>query len=259
MRLNTAQSEQRLTQTVPSSRIIPPNERWATLMSTDIPTQGIFAVYKDVGASSHDVVNAVRRCTGQKRVGHAGTLDPCAKGVLVIGVGRPATRQLGQIVEKEKEYIARVRLGWRSTSDDREGDKEKVPVDVIPSEQQVRQALKAFEGVIRQRPPIFSALKVGGRPAYRLARAKKQIELAPREVLVKEIELLAYVWPFADMRMVTGPGVYVRSVARDLGEALGTGGYVEELERTRVGSYTSEQAIPLAELRRAKRVERPAS
>lgn len=228
-------------------------------MSIDIPTEGIFAVYKDVGASSHDAVNAVRRYTGQKRVGHAGTLDPCAKGVLVIGVGRPATRQLGQIVEKEKEYITRIHLGWRSTSDDREGNKEEVAVSVVPSEQQVRDALKAFEGVISQRPPIFSALKIAGRPAYRLARAKKQIELASRDVLIKEIELLSYAWPFADIRMVTGPGVYVRSVARDLGEALGTGGYVAELERTRVGSYTADQAVPLSELRRAKRPDPPAA
>jgi len=221
-------------------------------MCPDIPTEGIFAVYKDVGMTSHDVVDMVRRYTGQKRVGHAGTLDPCAKGILVVGVGRPATRQLGQIVEKEKEYTTRIRLGWTSTTDDREGEKQEVLVSTIPSEQAVRDALEVFQGVISQRPPAFSALKVGGRPAYKLARAKKPVELAPREVLVKEIELLAYEWPIADVRMVTGPGVYVRAVARDLGEALGTGGYVEELERTRVGSYTTDQAVAISELRRSK-------
>ena len=94
-------------------------------MKTDIPTEGIFAVYKPEGKTSHDIVDIVRRHTGQKRVGHAGTLDPCAKGVLVIGVGRPATRQLGQIVEKEKEYITCVRLGWTSTTHDREGEKKE--------------------------------------------------------------------------------------------------------------------------------------
>ena len=222
-------------------------------MDVDIPTEGIFAVYKDVGMTSHDVVDAVRRYTGQKRVGHAGTLDPCAKGVLVVGVGRPATRQLGQIVDKEKEYTTRIRLGWRSTTDDREGEKQEIPVTTIPSEAQVRNALKAFQGVINQRPPDFSALKIGGRPAYRFARANKPVELASREVVVKEIELLAYDWPSADVRMVTGPGVYVRAIARDLGEALGTGGYVEALERTRVGSYTVDQAVALSELRRVKR------
>jgi tRNA pseudouridine55 synthase len=221
-------------------------------MSVDIPTEGIFAVFKEEGMTSHDVVDLVRRYTGQRKVGHAGTLDPCARGVLVVGVGRPATRQLGQIVEKEKEYTTRIRLGWRSTTDDREGEKQESPVSTIPSEQVVRDALKAFQGIISQRPPAFSALKVAGRPAYKLARAKLPVELASREVLVKEIELLAYEWPIADVRMVTGPGVYVRAVARDLGEALGTGGYVEELERTRVGSYTTDQAIAISDLRRPK-------
>jgi len=218
-------------------------------MNTEIPTEGIFAVYKDVGMSSHAIVNLVRRCTGQKRVGHGGTLDPCAKGILVIGVGRPATKQLGQIVEKEKEYVTHVRLGWRSTTDDREGEKEEVSITVPPSREDVESALAKFQGVIHQRPPSFSALKVGGRPAYKLARANKDMELASREVVIKEIELLSYDWPIAVVRMVTGPGVYVRSVARDLGEALGTGGYVSELERTRVGSYTADQAIDSDTLR----------
>jgi tRNA pseudouridine55 synthase len=216
-------------------------------MQTDIPKEGIFAIYKPEGKTSHDIVDIVRRYTGQKRVGHGGTLDPCAKGVLVIGVGRPATRQLGQIVEKEKEYITHVRLGWTSTTHDREGEKKESPTSTIPTEQDVRAALKRFEGVIMQRPPMFSALKINGRPAYRLARAKKDIKLTSREVLIKEIELLNYEWPIAKIRMVTGPGVYVRAVARDLGEALGTGGYVDVLERTRVGSFTSEQAIRLTQ------------
>ena len=212
---------------------------------TKVPTEGIFAVYKEEGMTSHDVVDLVRRQTGQKRVGHAGTLDPYAKGVLVIGVGRPSTRQLGQIVEKEKEYITRIRLGWTSTTDDREGQKMEVPPATIPTEQDVRDALKAFEGVITQRPPDFSAVKIAGRPAYRLARAGRQMELTAREVLVKEIYVLGYEWPLADIRMVTGPGVYVRAIARDLGAALGTGAYVEVLERTRVGTYTADKAIRL--------------
>lgn len=214
-------------------------------MAIDIPREGIFAVYKEEGITSHDVVDIVRRCTGQKRVGHAGTLDPCAKGVLVVGVGRPATRTLGEVAGREKEYIAQIKLGWRSTSDDREGDKEQVDVTTVPSEQQLRAALENFVGVILQRPPAFSAIKIGGRPAYRFARAKKQIDLAPREVEIKEMDLLAYAWPRVDVRMVTGPGVYVRAVARDLGEALGTGGYLEALERTRVGTFTKDMAVRL--------------
>lgn len=218
-------------------------------MPTGIPTEGIFAVYKERGMTSHDVVDAVRRATGQKRVGHAGTLDPLAKGVLVVGVGRAATRMLGQLAEKDKEYVTRIRLGARSTTDDGEGKKQEVPVDEIPSEEDVRTALHRFRGVISQRPPAFSALKLQGRPAYRLARKNHDLELAPREVEVKAIELLAYEWPWVDVRVVTGPGVYIRAIARDLGDALGTGGYVEELERVRVGAYTANQAMRMCDLR----------
>lgn len=215
-------------------------------MQTDIPTEGIFAVYKERGMTSHDVVDAVRRATGEKRVGHGGTLDPLAQGVLIIGVGRPATRQLGQLALKEKEYVTRIRLGFRSTTDDGEGQKEAVHVETIPSKDEIDAALRPFVGVVLQRPPAFSALKLQGRPAYRLARKNTSLKLAAREVEIKAIELLAYEWPFVDVRMVTGPGVYVRAVARDLGEALRTGGYVERLERTRVGSYTADQALHLS-------------
>jgi tRNA pseudouridine55 synthase len=209
---------------------------------------GVVAVYKDVGISSHYVVNAVRKCTGQRRVGHAGTLDPCARGVLVIGVGRAATRTLASALGKEKEYVVRILLGWRSTSDDREGKKTQVHVAEVPSKEQVKDALLRFRGTIRQRPPAFSAVKVHGRRAYKIAR-KRSLDLPAREVELREIELLSYDWPFVDARLVTGPGFYVRSLARDLGEALGTGGYVDELERTRVGEYTKEQAIHLSDLR----------
>ncbi|MBP7049890.1 MAG: tRNA pseudouridine(55) synthase TruB [Phycisphaerae bacterium] len=215
-----------------------------------IPGEGIFAVYKDEGMTSHDVVDAVRRATGEKRVGHAGTLDPCAKGILVVGVGRAATKLLGTVVGTEKEYVTRVRLGWRSTTDDREGQKEETNVSEIPGEERIRAALASFEGVHGQRPPAFSAVKVGGRAAYKLARARKQIELSERPVEAKIVELLRYEWPCVDVRLITGSGFYVRSFARDLGEFLGTGGYVEQLERTRVGAYTQEQALRISDLRR---------
>ncbi|RPJ38841.1 MAG: tRNA pseudouridine(55) synthase TruB [Planctomycetaceae bacterium] len=212
---------------------------------------GIVAIYKEEGYSSHDIVNAIRRYTGERRVGHAGTLDPCAKGVMVIGVGRAVTRTLAAIVGKEKEYVVRIKLGWRSASDDLEGRKTQVPVSQIPSEDQVRQALKSFEGIIQQRPPAFSAVKVGGKRAYKLSRAHKSTDLPLRQVETKHIELLAYAWPFVDVRLVTGPGFYVRSLARDLGEMLGTGGYADTLERTRVGPYTKENALRLSDLRRS--------
>lgn len=234
---------------------------------------GVFAIYKEIGLTSHDVVDTVRRLTGEKRVGHGGTLDPCAKGVLVIGVSRAATKMLHLVVGSEKEYVTKIRLGWRSTTDDREGRKEQsylpledavgagpracpeegqpqgvAPTGPIPSEEQVREALSHFLGVIDQRPPIYSAVKIGGRSAYKRARAGKKVDLEPRKVETREIELLRYAWPSVEVRLVTGPGFYVRSFARDLGELLGTGAYMEELERTRVGTYTKEQAIRLPDL-----------
>ncbi|MGE5294555.1 MAG: tRNA pseudouridine(55) synthase TruB, partial [Solirubrobacterales bacterium] len=169
---------------------------------------------------------------------------------LVVAVGRMATKRLGEITGSEKEYITRVKLGWTSTTDDREGQKTQIEVRQIPSEDQIRMALAGFVGVISQRPPIFSALKVGGRAAYKLARANKQIELAERQVEAKVVELIRYEWPSVDVRLVTGSGFYVRSFARDLGEALGTGGYVEQLERTRVGAFTKEQALRISDLKR---------
>jgi tRNA pseudouridine55 synthase len=217
-------------------------------MKTTDSVEGIFAVYKEEGMTSHDVVDAVRRCTGRRRVGHAGTLDPCAKGVLVVGVGRAATKKLGRIAGSEKEYVTCVKLGWRSSTDDRAGDKEQVSVPEMPSEGQLRRALGSFQGTIIQRPPAFSAVKIGGRAAYKFARAGQQVELPAREVEAKEIEILSYAWPLVHLRIVTGPGFYVRSLARDLGALLGTGGYVEELERTRVGPYTKDQAVRLTDL-----------
>jgi tRNA pseudouridine55 synthase len=221
------------------------------MTESSLTNGSIVVVYKDEGMTSHDVVDFIRRCTGQKRVGHGGTLDLCAKGVLVIGIGRAATRTLASVVAKEKEYVVRIKLGWRSTTEDREGDKTQVHVSQIPSEDQIRQALKGFEGNINQHPPVFSAVKVRGRVAYKAARAKKPLALAVRQVEARQIELLAYVWPYVSLRLVTSPGFYVRSLARDLGDSLGTGGYVEELERTRVGTFTKDQALRLADLKRS--------
>ena len=211
--------------------------------------EGVFAIYKEEGMTSHDVVDAVRRLTGEKRVGHAGTLDPCARGVLVIGVSRAATKKLRMVTGAEKEYVTRVKLGWRSTTEDREGKKEQTFQGTeVPTEEQVRQALGRFLGLIDQRPPAFSAIKIRGRAAYKRARAGKDVALPARKVEAKEIELLGYTWPDVEVRLVTGPGFYVRSFARDLGELLGTGAYMEDLERIRVGPYTKEHAARLSDL-----------
>lgn len=205
--------------------------------------EGIIAVYKPAGMSSHDVVNRVRHASGIRTVGHAGTLDPLARGVLVIGVGRTATRQLAIIVQHEKEYRTIVRLGVTSSTDDEEGEKTTHVVDAIPTHESVLTTMHGFIGMIMQVPPIYSALKIKGKPAYAYAREGKNVEMKPRPVFIKEIEVLSYEYPDICLRVVTGAGVYIRSLARDIGVALGTGAYMADLERTRVGEYTKEQCV----------------
>jgi len=211
---------------------------------------GIFAIYKEAGPSSHDIVDRIRGITGERKVGHAGTLDPLAKGVLVVAVGRSATRKLAEIVEKEKEYVATIGLGCYSSTDDAEGQKQPVDCCTVPTKEEVLEVLSRFVGTISQRPPVFSAVKVGGRPAYKLARANKKVDLPARLVVIKDIELLEYTWPYLKLRVVTGPGVYIRSLARDVGRALRTGGYLMDLERTRVGTFTVAEAMTLEQFKR---------
>lgn len=206
--------------------------------------KSIVAINKPVGPTSHDVVDEVRRVTGEKKVGHAGTLDPMASGVLVIGIGRQATKQLGSIVAKEKEYVATIRLGQTSSTDDEEGEKTKIsdqPVNHI----EIDLVLPSFVGEITQIPSKYSALKLQGKPAYKRVRAGEDIRMKPRKVTILLIELMDYEWPNLKIRVITGPGVYIRSLARDIGDLLKSGGYLARLERTRVGRYTIEHALTL--------------
>ncbi len=209
----------------------------------------IFAIYKSKGPTSHDVVDEVRKITGEKRVGHAGTLDPLASGVLVIGVGREATKKLSEIVKKEKEYLAIIRLGITSATDDEEGDKKVTSNKQQVTRDDIEEAVKSFKGVIQQTPPVYSAVKVKGQEAYKRTRRGEEVKLEPREIEIKKIEIIDYNWPFLKLRVITGPGVYIRSLARDIGAKLKVGGYLAELERTRVGKYTKDQAVTLEEFK----------
>jgi len=207
----------------------------------------IFPVWKPKGPTSFDIIREFQRVLGKKiKIGHAGTLDPLASGVLVIAVGREATKKISEVVAKEKEYLAEIHLGATSTTDDSEG--EITQKDAAPLEKgDVVTAVRSFRGVIPQTPPIYSALKIQGKPAYKFARAGKEVEMKPREVKIFEAEVLDYKWPILDMRFVTGPGVYIRALARDIGEKLGVGGYLSDLERVRVGSFTKENALSAEE------------
>lgn len=211
----------------------------------------IFAVYKPKGPTSNQILTKIRKRTGIKKVGHAGTLDPLAQGILVVGVGRAATKQLGTIVAKEKEYLATIRLGYTSTTDDNEGQKEKIQDITRPLLVHVKNTLKQFKGEIDQIPPIYSAIKIKGQEAYKLARKGKEVKMKSRKALIKKISLISYKYPYLKIEVVTGPGVYIRSLARDIGQVLGTGGYLSSLERTRVGRFTKNKALKLNQIKKA--------
>ncbi len=202
---------------------------------------------KPKGLTSNAALNRLRRAAGTKKIGHAGTLDPLAEGVLVVGIGREATKQLAKEVAKEKEYIASVTLGMTSATDDEEGEKMARTAYVIPAEKEIQGVLQKFVGNILQTPPLYSAVKVKGKEAYKRVRKGEEIKLEPRQVIIKSITLESYEWPLLVLKVITGPGVYIRSLARDVGQALGTGAYLSGLVRTRVGQWTIKDALSLAE------------
>ncbi len=205
-------------------------------------TQGIIGIYKPVGVSSFDAIRRLRMLTGIRKIGHAGTLDPLAKGVLVVGIGKEACKSLAENVKKEKEYLAVIKLGQESSTDDEEGVKKIIKINETPELEQIKKIIPKFEGIISQIPPIFSAIKVNGQRAYSLARKGKSFSLKSRKIEIKQIELLGYKWPKLRLRVITGPGVYIRALARDIGRELNCGGYLASLERIRVGEFTSKKA-----------------
>jgi tRNA pseudouridine55 synthase len=202
---------------------------------------------KPTGITSRRVVDQVVRLAPGTKVGHAGTLDPLASGVLVLCLGA-ATRLIEWVQRMPKTYVATIRLGARSNTLDVEGEVVEVEKPPVPGEQDVRAAVASQIGEIWQRPPEFSALRVQGRRAHELARAGRSVELAPRLVRIDRILLRHYAWPLLELEIDCGGGTYIRSIARDLGETLGTGGLLERLVRTRIGRFTLDAAINPADL-----------
>jgi tRNA pseudouridine55 synthase len=217
---------------------------------------GVLVVGKPVGPTSHDVVALIRRLSGTRRVGHGGTLDPFASGVLPVFLGR-ATRLVEYHMADRKAYRATVCFGASSTTDDLEGELTSADAPA-PSRDAVEAALGAFRGTIVQVPPAYSAVKVAGRRAYALARAGKAPELAPRTVTVDRLELIDWAGddterPIAIVEVDCSAGTYVRSLARDLGAALGNAAYLGALVRTASGPFTTADATPLEALRESGR------
>jgi tRNA pseudouridine55 synthase len=211
--------------------------------------EGVINLDKPAGITSARAVDAAKRLLPRgTKIGHAGTLDPFATGVLLLLVGR-ATKGCERLMDAPKQYEATVKLGATTATDDPESPEVPVAPAAPPTPGAVAAALARFVGTILQRPPAFSAMKVDGRRAYDLARRGATVELEPRPVRVYGIELLDYAYPLLRLRIDCGRGTYVRSIARDLGEALGTGGYLTQLRRTRVGAFAVESAVTLERLK----------
>ena len=215
---------------------------------------GILVANKPAGPTSHDVVALVRRLSATKRVGHGGTLDPFASGVLPLFIGR-ATKVVEYHLGDGKRYRATVCFGASSTTDDLEG--ELTPATgAPPAREAVEDALGGFRGEIAQRPPAFSAIKVAGRRAYAMARAGEAVELAERRVTIDGLDLLDWndadaARPIATIDVRCSAGTYVRALARDLGAAVGSAAYLGALVRTASGPFTTDQAVPLDDIRAA--------
>ena len=203
--------------------------------------EGVVLVDKPKGITSHDAVDAVRRALGTRKVGHAGTLDPMATGLLVMGVGR-ATRLLRFLSSLDKEYEGTGRLGVETDTLDAEGEVvREAPVDV--DEDALREAMATLTGEIDQRPPAFSAVRVGGERLYRAARRGEAVEAPLRRVRVDAFDPLGFDAPEFDFRAVCSAGTYVRSLVADVGAALGPGAHLTRLVRTRIGPYTRAEAV----------------
>lgn len=212
------------------------------------PLTGILPVDKPLGWTSHDVVARVRRLAGQKAVGHAGTLDPLATGLLILVLGR-ATRLSSTLMESSKLYHAQVVLGVSTATDDAEAPlvtRTDISGLDLPA---IERVVAIHRGPLRQVPPRYAAIKQGGRKLYTLARQGVEVETPPRAVTIYSLEIVAWLPPVLSLHIHCSPGTYIRSLARDIGAALGVGGYLHALRRVRSGTFSATTATPLTSLR----------
>lgn len=213
----------------------------------DLPLFGFLNVYKPKGMTSHDVVGRLRRVTKIKQIGHTGTLDPFATGVLPICIGK--STRLIEYLEDDKEYLATVQFGKNTDTYDLDGEV-VATFEKKVSEDDVRIALKSFEGEISQLPPIYSAIKVNGKKLYDYARAGQEVEIKPRTVFISKIELVEFNQENQEAKVLVAcsKGTYIRSIAYDLGQNLGCGAYLSALERTKAGRFSVENTVNLEDL-----------
>jgi tRNA pseudouridine55 synthase len=219
------------------------------LDAADSPLNGLLLVHKPLGISSFDVIRVLRRQTGVRKIGHAGTLDPLATGLMLMLFGT-ACKQAEKLTKFDKRYIAQITLGANSTTGDNEGEKLLVST-LVPTLEQVEAALVEFTGLITQTPSAYSAIKINGKEAYKRARAGETVEMPSRQVSVYENILLKYEYPVIEVSSKVSSGTYIRSLAEDIGARLGTGAYLSGLVRTEVDTYRLIDAVTLEEADRA--------
>ena len=215
--------------------------------SIDVPS-GFIIIDKQIGPTSHNIVDKLRRITGIKKIGHAGTLDPFASGVLLMAIGRKATREISKYVKLDKRYTADLLLGAVSTTHDPEGE---ITVTKNPQEtslEEIKKTIKKFIGEQEQIPPMFSAKKVGGKKLYQLARAGKVIERQPSIVNISEINIVEYNWPKLVLDVHCSSGTYIRTLGSDIGKDLGIGAYLTDLRRTAIDEFLIDDAVLVNDL-----------
>lgn len=208
----------------------------------------LLLIDKEAGWTSFDVVAKVRGLAGVKKVGHAGTLDPFATGLLLILVGKEATKKQDEYMKKDKEYEATLELGKISDTGDPEGVIEKKDDAIEVVKKDIEGTLQRFVGEIEQIPPAHSAIKINGKRAYELARKGEKVKLKSRKVTINDIEIMDYKWPYLRIRVKCGSGTYIRSLASDIGKTLGTGAYLTELRRTKIGEYDIKNARTISRI-----------
>lgn len=211
---------------------------------------GIINVHKEEGFTSHDVVAKLRGICGQKKIGHTGTLDPMATGVLPVCLGS-GTKVCDMLTDKDKEYVAELLLGCTTDTQDVTGEVLS-QCEVAVSEEEVRKAVMSFVGDYEQVPPMYSALKVNGKKLYELAREGKEVERKARPVRILEIEILDIQLPVVKMRVACSKGTYIRTLCADIGEKLGCGGTMKSLVRSKVSEFILDEALTLGQLQKLK-------
>ena len=226
---------------------------------------GFIIINKPAGPTSHDIINKLRkiigitrpprfsrasaRRSGREKIGHAGTLDPFASGVLIVAIGREATREINKFVKMDKEYVATLCLGAVTDTFDRTGKIKNQELRIMNYDLgKIKEVIKNYVGTQKQIPPMYSAKKVKGKKLYELARKGIEIERKPAEIEIYDLRIMKYEWPILKIKCRVSSGTYIRTLANDIGEKLGCGAYLEELVRTAVGDYRIDDAINIEDI-----------